>query len=731
MVWVSLNVSPLWAVGEPPKHHIAVVEDITSRKQTEEALEKRIVALTLPLESTESITFNDLFNLEDIQQLQDDFARATGVASVITQVDGTPITTPSNFCRLCNDVIRKNPKGYINCCKSDAALGRLNPKGPSIQPCMSGGLWDAGAGISVGGKHVANWLIGQVRDETQTEEKMLNYAEIIGVDKQLFLDAFHEVPAMSREKFEQIASTLFTLASQLSNMAYQNVQQARFIAERKQAEEALRESRALFRSLVESMPQNVFSKDLDGRFIFANQHYCATEGKSLAEIIGKTDFELHPVHLAEQYWADDRHVIETKQVVEKEEIHQPLGGEISYVQVAKAPIYDADGQVKGMLGIFWDITDRKRAEEARRESERLHRKMNENSPLGMHFYKLEGEKLIFTGANPSADKLLGVENSQFIGKTIEEAFPPLAQTEVPLRYREAAANGIPWATEQIVYEDGRINGAFEVRAFQTTQQNMVAVFADITARKKAEEEIRTLNAELEQRVIERTLQLEITNKELESFSYSVSHDLRAPLRGIDGWSQALLEDYHDQLDEQGRQYIDRVRSETQRMGHLIDDMLRLSRLTRAEMIRGHVDLSALTQAIVERLRRDDPHRQVDFNIQAGVTAEGDSHLLEAALENLLDNAFKFTAKHADARIEFGEIELEGQHVFFVRDNGAGFDMAYAQKLFGAFQRMHKASEFPGTGIGLATVQRVIHRHGGRVWAEAEVERGATFYFTLG
>jgi light-regulated signal transduction histidine kinase (bacteriophytochrome) len=203
------------------------------------------------------------------------------------------------------------------------------------------------------------------------------------------------------------------------------------------------------------------------------------------------------------------------------------------------------------------------------------------------------------------------------------------------------------------------------------------------------------------------------------------------LRGIDGWSQALLEDYRDQLDEQGQQYIDRVRSETQRMGYLIDDMLKLSRLTRAEMFKKQVDLSALAQTIAQRLQETEPLRKVHFNIQAGLKADGDSHLLEVVLTNLLDNAFKFTAKQADARIEFGQTELENQRVFFVRDNGAGFDVSYSQKLFGAFQRMHKVSEFPGTGIGLATVQRIIHRHGGRVWAKSEVDRGAVFYFTLG
>ena len=229
-------------------------------------------------------------------------------------------------------------------------------------------------------------------------------------------------------------------------------------------------------------------------------------------------------------------------------------------------------------------------------------------------------------------------------------------------------------------------------------------------------------------------ELESTNRELESFSYSVSHDLRAPLRSIDGFSQILLEDYADDLDDEGKGYLGRVRGASQRMGHLIDDLLGLSRVTRGAMRRERVDLSSLSREVAEALRDSRPERAVEFLIEEGLDVQGDARLVRVALENLLGNAFKFTGKEPEAKIEFGqdpELTARGRvPVYYVRDNGAGFDMAYAGKLFGPFQRLHGQEEFDGTGIGLATVQRVVHRHGGRIWAEGEVGEGATFYFTL-
>ena len=274
------------------------------------------------------------------------------------------------------------------------------------------------------------------------------------------------------------------------------------------------------------------------------------------------------------------------------------------------------------------------------------------------------------------------------------------------------------------------HGSLE-RDIQGQRNRIVGTMLDITERKLAEAKVFRMNEELEQRVKDRTAQLEAANKEMEAFSYSVSHDLRAPLRSIDGFSLALLEDHHNQLCDAGRQYLSRIQSASYRMGQLIEDLLKLSSINRSELELSEFDLSDLCRDALDELPQDSSSRRVNVSLEKGLRIRADHGLMLVALENLLRNAVKFTSKSKDPSIEVGaSLSLTGGRTFFIRDNGAGFEMAHADKLFNAFQRLHAATEFEGTGIGLAIVQRIIHRHGGRIWAEAKPGEGATFFFTI-
>ena len=317
--------------------------------------------------------------------------------------------------------------------------------------------------------------------------------------------------------------------------------------------------------------------------------------------------------------------------------------------------------------------------------------------------------------NPAARSLFGTEAEQMLGQPFELPITAGETTEVQI----AGSGDTPVVAAMRVAE----------MDWEGEPAHIVSL-RDVTARKRAEEEVAKHRYHLEELVEHRTAELAATNQELESFSYSVSHDLRAPLRGLVGFSQALLEDYTDKLDEQGKHYLSRISAAGQRMSELIDDMLTLSHVTRSQMQRETVDLSAMAKQIAAVLREGQAERKVEFVIPDGLVVAADKRLLEAALENLLGNAWKFTGGHPTATIEFGVTDVQNEQVYFVRDDGAGFDMAYVDKLFGAFQRLHTEEEFPGTGIGLATVQRIVRRHGGRVWGEGEIEKGATFYFTL-
>ena len=355
--------------------------------------------------------------------------------------------------------------------------------------------------------------------------------------------------------------------------------------------------------------------------------------------------------------------------------------------------------------------------------------------------------------NPAAEKMFGYKRSEAVGAALADlVIPPSLREQHRAGLARFHATGqAPVLGKRLEMTGMRADGSeFPVelaitRIVQEGPPMFTGFIRDITQRKRAEQEIRQLNAELEQRVIERTAQLKAANKELEAFSYSVSHDLRAPLRAVDGFSQAVLEDFGPQLPEEGRRYLQTIRTGAQQMGELIDDLLAFSRLSRQPLNKQRVDVDELVRLAWEELKNGQPEgRRVEFRQDPLPPCEGDPSLLKQVWVNLLSNALKYTSKRDPATIEVGVVaagtdgggpsgpgpSARAAATYFVRDNGAGFDMQYAGKLFGVFQRLHRAEDYEGTGVGLAIVQRVVHRHGGRVWAEAAVDRGATFYFTL-
>ncbi|GAP07801.1 protein containing PAS domain S-box [Anaerolinea thermolimosa] len=420
-------------------------------------------------------------------------------------------------------------------------------------------------------------------------------------------------------------------------------------------------------------------------------------------------------------------------------------------------------QLALLMDGIWKAAERRQAEALRSESEARYEAIVENLPGGFVAMLDRDLRVLFSAGEAMAQ--IGLTDDMLAGRKIHEVPGLEAGEDVARQYRRVLEGETVHFEMKLAGRDFGVH-AVPLRGDQGEVVHILSLSIDITERKhsldqlrqaqvelerlfheselsrrallsvvedqkRTEEKIRQLNLELEERVRERTAQYEAANRELEAFAYSVSHDLRAPLRAMDGFSGALLEEYQDRLDDQARHYLKRIREASQRMGQLIEDLLNLSRVTRREMARKPVDLSQMAREIADELQSQHPGRQVAVEVMPDLMVEVDPNLMKIALENLLSNAFKFTARREEARINVGVVEKGGEKIYYIRDNGIGFDMAYASKLFTPFQRLHSLQDFPGTGVGLATVQRIIQRHGGRIWPEAEPGVGATFYFTLG
>jgi PAS domain S-box-containing protein len=408
-------------------------------------------------------------------------------------------------------------------------------------------------------------------------------------------------------------------------------------------------------------------------------------------------------------------------------------GQLALLSIHAAPFLDSAGAVAGRVVILEDVTERKQHEQVLADSDRLLRETQRIAQLGSYVLTLTDDKWTCSGR---LLEILGIDASYPLNlRGHFDIVHPDYRQQFMTSYLSSITRSGQFEMEYLVrrFNDGEPRWVAECcevsRDAAGSPARMIGTIQDITERKAAEEAIRNLNEELDRRVIERTSQLAAAKKEIESFSYSVSHDLRAPLRHINSYSAILLEDHSSFLSFEARDYLNRICSASSRMGNLIDDLLTLTRVGRTNMKREVFDISNIAEQVAQMLREAEPRSRAKFVIQEGLTAYGDSILVRLVLENLLGNSMKYTGRQHEAEIEFGQLNEEGIAVFFVRDDGVGFDMAYADNMFRPFQRLHGA-EFEGTGIGLATVKRIIERHGGSVWAEGKENEGATFYFRL-
>ncbi|MES2644124.1 MAG: MASE1 domain-containing protein [Myxococcota bacterium] len=538
------------------------------------------------------------------------------------------------------------------------------------------------------------------------------------------LAAYHTT--RGRGMFAELGGTpldrLIALQAYLSAVTLSSVTLAAALGERRRGERQLQD-------MIDNASAVIFAKRTDGRYLFVNRAFERITGTCRKDVVGRTAHQLWSAPYADATADADLEVLQTGQSRVSEEEIPTQTGHRTYAGV-RFPLIAEHGAPYAVCGMATDITERKRAEEAlQRSEERLRYVVAATHDA---IYDLD----VLTGTvwrNERYEVLFGPTAGPDVWMA---RIHPDDRARVLASLRAASdAHARTWAEEyRFTRPDGSyarvLDNAYLLYGPDGEQIRMIGALADVTERREAQAALELANRELEQRVERRTAELAAAFEQMESFSYSISHDLRGPLRAINGFGKALEEELAHLGSRDANEYLARIRAASRHMGELIDDLLTLSRAGRAEVRHEAVNLGSIVSTVVQELRDGEPERIVTVNVEPGLIVCGDPGLLRIVLQNLLANAWKFTSQHPTARIDIGRLELGEETAYFVRDDGAGFDERYSGKLFRPFERLHRTTEFPGTGIGLATTHRIIARHGGRVWAKGAVEAGATFYFTV-